>query len=97
MKDAAAGIRLCLAPLASTHLPSPPLCFSLPALFCLCGSGIGSGGLYALSAARALVDVPDLTPRQIAVKVRRSHACGEMCTSLQIRPRALLALSLSTR
>ena len=30
--------------------------------------GIGSGGAYALSAARALVDIPDMTAEQIARK-----------------------------
>ena len=30
--------------------------------------GIGSGGNYALAAARALVDQEDLTPRQVAEK-----------------------------
>lgn len=31
--------------------------------------GIGSGGLFALAAARALVDRPDLNAREVAVKV----------------------------
>jgi len=35
---------------------------------------VGSGGDYALSAARALVDVPGFTPRQIAVKSMRIAA-----------------------
>lgn len=33
--------------------------------------GIGSGGTYALAAARALVDVPDLDARHIAIKSMR--------------------------
>jgi len=35
---------------------------------------VGSGGDFALAAARALVDVPGLTPRQIAVKSMRIAA-----------------------
>jgi ATP-dependent HslUV protease, peptidase subunit HslV len=39
--------------------------------------GIGSGGSYALSAARALIDIPDLTAEQIA---RRAMAiAAEIC------------------
>src|SRR5689334_17195459 len=36
--------------------------------------GIGSGGMYALAAARALVDVPALNARQIGIKSMRIAA-----------------------
>jgi ATP-dependent HslUV protease subunit HslV len=38
---------------------------------------IGSGGNYALAAARALIEVPDLTAEQIARRAMK--IAGEIC------------------
>ena len=34
----------------------------------ICVAAIGSGGSYALAAARALVDIPDMTAEDVAKK-----------------------------
>lgn len=32
----------------------------------MCAAAIGSGGSYALAAARALIDIPDMTAEEVA-------------------------------
>ncbi len=40
--------------------------------------GVGSGGMYALAAARALIDIPDMDALAVAKKVRRATSAAAM-------------------
>ena len=56
----------------------------------MAASGIGSGGQFAVAAARALIDVPGMTASEIALKVRpratRSAHLGLLTPACAIRP-----------
>lgn len=54
-------------------------------------AGIGSGGAYALSAARALIDIPDYDAERIGKpSLVRFSLTGEPCAALQPAKLALL-------
>ena len=46
----------------------------------LCCAGIGSGGQFAVAAARALIDIPELSALDIAKKVDDTQSADADCS-----------------